>query len=134
MDALKAEANAELNAMRQQYTDGSKGEYFGHPNQHPFAGGPGYAGHPGYMGHPGYPGHPAGYAGFDPRAHGYADGRAGYGGAYGAYGYPGHLSGYPHGGAYGYGHVPYGVNHPSAKMTAEEEKKYIAALKQTGGA
>tara|TARA_B110000285_G_scaffold216642_1_gene264133 strand:+ start:253 stop:894 length:642 start_codon:yes stop_codon:yes gene_type:complete len=127
MDALKAEANAELNAMREQYTtEGQRGE-------------PYYAGHPygaGYGGYPGYGGHPAEFgAGWDPRAHGM---NGGYGrglgphGGYGPYGYPGHLAGYPHG-TYGYGHVPYGVNHPSAKMTAEEEKKYIAALKQAGG-
>ena len=126
MDALKAEANAELNAMRQQYQEDGKripeGEYYG---AHPYA----YGAYPGYGG---YPGHPAGFAGFDPRAHGYSAGRGAYGGAYGAYGYPGHLGGYPHG-AYGYGHVPFGVNHPSQKMTAEEEKKYIAELKRTGG-
>ena len=127
MDALKAEANAEINAMRQQYTaDGPRGD-------------PYYAGHPygaAYAGHPGYPGHPGDF-GADPRGHGYAVGRGGYGphGYGGHHGYPGH-GGYPYGGyggGYGYGHVPYGVNHPSAKITAEEEKKYIAALKQTGG-
>ena len=115
MDALKAEANAEINAMRQQYTEGQRGDPY-------FAG----AGHPygGYGGHPGYPGHPGEFgAGWDPRGHGYAGGRGGYGAhGFGPYGYPGHHAGYPnggYGGGYGYGHVPYGVNHPSAKMTLQ---------------